>query len=187
MKVDDVLTQSFNFYKKQFVAFTIATVIAVLGSFLIITIAPLTFGLYIMALKAISGEEVKSTDVFKGFNYFITSWVLMIVEIVAISIGFMALVIPGLLLMLLFMYAIPIAIKEGEGGIASLKRSFDIGKKNLQFTLIVGVIYFAISMVGSMTYVLMVATVPFSAIFLTLAYLNLKLAEVEEEVEATST
>jgi hypothetical protein len=174
MKVNDALNESVAVYKKHFVAFTVATLIFIFGSLFIITIAPLSFGLIFMALKAIRGEDVEIADVFKGFNYFIVSWVLMIVEVLAITIGFIFLIIPGFLLSILLMYSGAILINENRGPIDSLQRSFSIGRSNFQFTLIVGVIYLALSTLGIFSFIVTIFTTPLAVILTTAAYLKIK-------------
>ncbi len=174
MKVDDVVNESINVYKNHFVVFTVATLIFMFGSLFIITIAPLFFGLIYMSLKATQGEEVEIADVFKGFNYFILSWILIIVEALVIFIGFIFLIIPGLLLSIMLMYSAAILINENRGAIDSIQRSYGIARRNFQFTLIVGVVYWVFSLLGAITSIAVIFTTPFISIFTTMAYLKLK-------------
>jgi len=180
MKVDDVVNESINVYKKNFVVFTIATLIFMFGSIFIITIAPLFLGLIYMSLKAIQGEEVEIADVFKGFNYFILSWILLIVESLVILVGFIFLIIPGLLLSMMLLYSYAILINENRGAIDSIQRSYKIARRNFHFTLMVGVIYWVLSLLGFFTAIVVIFTTPIISIFTTMAYLKLK--EKEDSV-----
>jgi uncharacterized membrane protein len=174
MRVEDVLADGFDLFKKQWSTFIAATAIVALGSLLVIAAAPLVFGLYFMALKTIRGEEVKITDVFKGFNYFVTSWALFIGWMLAVAIGLVFLIVPGLLLLVLFQYAIPIAVSQGVGAIESLKESYVTGRKHLQFSIILGIVLVVVQFVGVALPFGVLITEPFAIIGYSLAALKLK-------------
>ena len=102
-----------------------------------------------MAIQIMKGKKVKITDVFRGFDYFVVSWVMFIVAFAAIVVGLICLIIPGLLLMVLFQYAAPIAILEDKGAIESLKKSARIAQDNLGFSVILWLFTAIIDGIGS--------------------------------------
>lgn len=162
--LQDTFNESYNLFKKQYVVFIVGAIITVLGSVFIITAPPLMFGLYFMSLKLIEGKKVEISDVFKGFNYFVVSWIMFIIGAIAIFFGMLFLIIPGLLLMVLFQYAIPIAISENLGAIDALKKSFRIGKENLVFSIILWLLIAITNGIGSAISVGWLLTYPFTAI-----------------------
>ena len=167
--INEIVTKAFNIFKKQYVALILGTLVALLGMIFIITIPPLAFGLYFMCINAAKGKKAQISDVFRGFDYFFTSWGLFIVAFLAISVGFALLVIPGLLLMVLFQYAVVIAITEKKGAINSLERSYEIAKKNFSFSVVLLILSAVISSVGGLTRIGVLITLPFTSLCICLA------------------
>ena len=148
MKAEIIFKEGFKLYKKDFGTLIVGTLLAAVGSILVITAPPLFFGVYYMGVKVAKGEDVEINDVLKGFDYFITSWVMSVIMLVSVIIGLVLLIIPGLLLLVLFQYAIPIAIMENAGAIESLKRSVRMGKSNFETSLIIAVVAWILNSVG---------------------------------------
>ncbi len=90
--------------------YIIGTLVAVFGSIFIITMAPLAYGLTYMAVRGIKGETVETNDVFEGFNHFIRSWVFVITAGILLLIGYIFLIIPGIVLSILLIYALPLLV-----------------------------------------------------------------------------
>ncbi|MFH1836413.1 MAG: hypothetical protein ABH851_09520 [Methanobacteriota archaeon] len=162
--LQDTLKSGFDFYKKQFVALIIGTFVAAICMIFIITIPPLIYGLFFMAIKAVRGQTVKITDVFSGFNYMVRSYVLFIVAAILTVIGFVFLVIPGIALLILFQYAIVVSITEDLGGIGSLQRSVELARKNLGFAIVFWIFMAVVNAIGSAVTVGWLVTFPYTAI-----------------------
>ena len=76
--ITTAVKKAFDTYVENIVAYIIGALIAVFGSLLIITSAPLFYGLYSMILKGTRGEKVEIKDVLYGFsslNIFIRAWI----------------------------------------------------------------------------------------------------------------
>ncbi len=184
-QINDTIKKGFSLFKNNYVALIIGTLIAMIGMVLIITIPPLIFGIYYMCIQIIKGEKVEISDVFKGFNYFFTSWGLTLVASLAVVAGLALLVIPGLLLAVLFQYAIPLVIFEDRGAINSLKRSYAIGKENLAFSLVLWILLAVISCAGGLTHVGVLLTIPFTALCICIATHKLAAKTETEDTKAT--
>ena len=131
--LNQTLTKSWDIFKKQYVTLILGTLAAVFLMIFIITIPPLVFGIYFMCSKAASGKKSEISDIFRGFDYFFTSWGMFILAFIAIFIGLILLVLPGIFLMIMFQYAVAIAITEKKGAVKSLSRSYEIAKKTFLF------------------------------------------------------
>ncbi len=168
-EIKDVIKKSYKIFIDQFVPLIVGTAIALIGMIFIITIPPLIFGIYYMCAQLAQGKKVQISDVFKGFDYFFTSWGLAIVASFLIIIGLALLIIPGILLIILYQYAIAVAIIEKKGAIESLKRSFAIGKENFTFSVILWILLAIISGIGGVTRIGVLITVPFTALCICIA------------------
>lgn len=160
--IENVVKDSWKVFRNNYVTLVMATIVALLMMILIIPIPPMIFGLYFVAIQMMNNKKTKITDVFKGFNYFFVSWGIFILGFIAVVIGLALLVIPGILLMILFQYTIAVAIMEKKGVIASLKRSYEIGKKYFVFSIIFCILSAIIGMVGGLTRFGVLLTMPFS-------------------------
>lgn len=147
-KLQDTLVEGFNLYKDNFVVIIFATLIATVGSIFIITFPPLMFGVYAVAYKLLRKEETKIKDVLKGFDYVIVSWVMLILMAVAVFFGLLLLILPGIALLVLFNYAIPLAIKEKKGSTASIRASIELARKNPYYSALLWLILAIMNVIG---------------------------------------
>jgi len=149
MDYEKIFSDTWDVFKENFVTYIIATLVAMIGSILIVTIAPLLYGLVDMAVRGFKGEPLEYKDVFSGFDHFVRSWVFVLVAVILLAIGYMLLVIPGLILSILLLYSFPLLVIRGYGGVEAIKESIEIGKNNFLDTTIISVILWIISGIGS--------------------------------------
>ena len=167
--INDIVKKAYTLFKKQYVAFILGTLVALVGMIFIITIPPLIFGISFMCVKLVKGEKIEISDVFKGFNYFFRSWALLVTGFFSVLVGLVFLIIPGLLLIVLFQYAVAIAILEDRGAISSLKRSYALGKENFTFSVVFLILMMVIDGLGSYTRIGVLITTPFTMLCTVLA------------------
>ena len=179
MQIETIMTDSWNIFKNNIVAYIIGTLIAVIGSIFIITIAPLFYGLTYMAVRGMKGETVEINDVFEGFNNFIRSWVFVIAAGILLMIGYFFLIIPGIILSILLIYALPLLVLRDYGGIDAIKESINIGKENFTDTLVLFVIIVVLNAIGGAIPLAFALVLPYTTICYTLAASSL--------IEETST
>ncbi|NPE28574.1 glycerophosphodiester phosphodiesterase [Methanococcoides sp. SA1] len=160
MDYEDIFSRSWTAFKDNVAAFIIATIIVIFGSIFVVTIAPLLYGLTYMAMKGLRGEKVEINDVFKGFDRFVKSWVLLLVSIILINIGFMLLILPGMILSILLIYSLPLLVIKDYGAMDAIKESIEISKQNFVDSLVLLIIVAIISAIGGITYIGSLVTTP---------------------------
>ncbi len=143
--------------------------IAVVGSILIVTIAPLVYGFTYMAVKGARGEMVEINDVFEGFkkDNFIRSWTFMLIYLVVAAILGQISSILSTLVAILVMFTMPLLVIKGYGGIEGIIESIEIIKKVPVESIIVYVIILVLNMIGAFLLGIgVLITGPITAVFL---------------------
>lgn len=175
MEIETLLKNSWDIFQKNLVAYIIGALITIFGSIILITSAPLAYGLAHMAAKGARGETVEIADVFAGFkpDKFIQSWVLFLIIMIPIFIGFLLLIIPGIIIAIafgiIFLYALPLMVVKDAGAVDSLKESLEIAKANPQDTIILVVVVMILNAIGSAIWIGTILTMPFTMLMLVLA------------------
>lgn len=176
VEIEKLLKDSLEIFQKNIVAFIIGTLIAGIGSILIVTIAPLFYGVVYMAVKGIKGEKVEIGDVFEGFKApgaFVQSWIVVIIYLVLMIAGSMLLGRIGGILGILMIYALPLLVMREYSGKDAIKENFELIQKYPVETAIVFLIFFALNFIGSLIVIGALLTFPFSMIGYTLMAKNL--------------
>jgi MFS family permease len=116
----------------------------------ILTLA-LTGGVTYGVFQDIRGERASAGDVLRmGMSKLGTVWGTGILAGLAIALGFCALIVPGLILMVRFWLAVPVAVIESPGASASLSRSTDLTEGNRWRIFAVSVLMFVVQLVATL-------------------------------------
>lgn len=123
---------------------------------------PLFSGFYLAANKMKSGEEIIYPDFFKGFQYYIPIILIWLIGQILVSIGLIAFVVPGVYLMVGYMFAILLHIFAGLDFWDSLEysRKLVTVKWWKFFTLVL--IFIVINAIGLFLIVGLFITIPVS-------------------------
>ncbi len=89
------LSQSFEALKRDFWNIVLVNLVYVLLCCFLITIPPLTIGWSRFCEKSLTGQVATFDDLFSGFSQFGSSWLLLLVMIPFLLVGFLLCILPG--------------------------------------------------------------------------------------------
>ncbi|HEU18616.1 MAG TPA: hypothetical protein ENO00_04430 [Deltaproteobacteria bacterium] len=140
-------------------------------------LAPVTMAGYMHAILRMirEGREPRVQDVFSQMRLFLPLFLLGLVIAFVIMIGFMLLVLPGILAVLAvafcMLYVLPLMTDKGMGVMEAVKESFRMSTSgNIVDQIVIVVIYLGLSVVGGSVFIGWLFTQPFATVFLMLAY-----------------
>jgi hypothetical protein len=156
------------------VPMVLMTLVMLLVSFFSLGIlAPVTMAGYMHAVLLVvrEGREPKIGDIFSFMRLFLPLFVFSLLAFIAIIIGFVLLVLPGLALALLLafgaVYMLPLMTDRNMGLIDALRESFRMAfKVNLGEHVVVVLIYWLIQAIGGTVAVGVLFTTPIATLFL---------------------
>ncbi len=221
LEIGEILTTSFDLYKKHFVNLIIPFIVVGVISFVLtlffafsMLFSFLTFqpqpgliglsliGILIVALIVaiisliIAGMAIKYTgDVIEGgaptlsatLNYTISRIadliIASIIVSIVVSIGFLLLIIPGIILSIMFMLTIHAVMLEGKSATEAMSRSRKLvsGRwlKAFLLIIVIAIISIIISIIPFIGPLLMVLAYPYFIVVLTFFYYSMKTREVQ--------
>lgn len=168
------LVQSWELTLRFIVPLVLMTLVMLVVSFLTLGIlAPVTMAGYMQSVLRVvrEGREPQIGDLFSFMRLFFPLLIFGILAFLAIIIGFMLLVLPGLALSLLLafgaMYMLPLMTDKGMGLVDALKESFRMAfKENVGEHLVVVLIFWVIQIIGGSIAVGALFTTPIATLFL---------------------
>lgn len=140
-------------------------------------LAPVTFAGYINSLLLLmrEGREPKIQDIFSQMRLFFPLLFLGIVLFLATLLGFMLMVLPGIIVLLaavfFCLYTLPLMTDKGLGLFAALKESYAMSMQgNLLDQIIVVILIVGISAIGHSVFIGHLFTQPLATLFLVSIY-----------------
>lgn len=132
------LNRGWNLFTKDAVAW----IVGILAGMLISSVSmgllagPVMVGFANMALKANRGQTVEIGDAFSGFNQFGVSFVMGLLYLLAVGIGTLLCVLPGIFLAFSLVWAPYFIADDERDAVGALKRSHEFTMANLGPALI---------------------------------------------------
>jgi uncharacterized membrane protein len=170
--VSALLRDTWALFQKHAFAFVLATAgAAVLSAFTLGVLAgPLFVGVIDMVRKARRGEDVDAGQLFDRFDSFGSSCVAIVIIGVAVAVGSMLLVLPGLVVALFSGFTLHVIAYERLSAIPAIKRSLQIVRAHFLQTLVLFVLASIALTIGGSVVLGLLLTMPLSAILLTLSF-----------------
>ncbi|NUN48820.1 MAG: hypothetical protein HUU15_08345 [Candidatus Brocadiae bacterium] len=128
-----------------FVSYMVASLTCV-GIFFVF--GPLFAGLHVAAFKQLRGEKPEVGDIFAGFHWFGATCMAGLLYLLGVSVGFLLCIIPGFILMIWWMFAIPLCASHNMGAMDALARSKEMVSRSFTEFLVFGLVIFLIQMVA---------------------------------------
>jgi uncharacterized membrane protein len=167
-----VLRDSWELFKKNALVFVLASLLATMVAAVSLGIlaGPLFVGLIEVVRRAQRGESVQVSDVFGRFDSFVSSTLALILIGIAVCIGSLLLLAPGLLAALFSGFTLHAIAFERSTAADAIKRSFRVVKDHFIQSIALFVLISLAHSVGGAVVLGLLLTIPLSIVVLTLAY-----------------
>ena len=181
LDIGKCFTDAWEVYKVNILILILSALIfQVISLFtLLILSGPLFGGYCFMTMNAMrkADKKVELNDMFKMLGKFWPLLGLFFLQGVAIFAGLLLLIVPGILLMALWLYTYFIMVDKNKGVMDSLKASWNLVKcKGLRINLALAIIYLVLSGVSGQIpvvgWLINIILVPFGILLITSAYLQ---------------
>lgn len=131
---------------------------------------PLSVGHIRMVEKQQRGEPPRIEDVFSGFSSFGAAFVTSLILFVAMFIGMLLLVLPGIFVGLAWGFALWFVALEGASASEALGRAWQLFKAHTLSVIVICLLLAVINVVAGSVVLATLLTAPISLIFCTLAF-----------------
>lgn len=137
----------------------------------IIFSGPLTVGFFYIIFQKIRGNPINIGDIAKGFNFFVAALLADILITVFVVVGFCFLIIPGIVISALYMFAFPLIIEKKMDFWQAMETSRKIIQKNIfEYSAFMLLLYVLLLLGILMLLVGFVVALPLTFVAIALAY-----------------
>jgi hypothetical protein len=133
----------------------------------------LVSGFTVVLLNIARGRPANVGDLFTAGRFYLPVLVTMFIFQIMISIGFLLLIVPGIILYVMFSQYLYLIIDRNMGIADSLQTSLEITKGNRMAIFMVGLISIGLGILGAITCVGWIFTTPLVALTWVVAYLSM--------------
>ncbi|HDP99501.1 MAG TPA: hypothetical protein ENN22_10020 [bacterium] len=92
---------------------------------------PLTVGVFLIIFNKMRGKPIQIGDIAKGFNFFVAAVLADILVTVLVGLGFIFLIIPGIILSAMYMFTFPLILEKKMDFWQAMETSRKLVTKNL--------------------------------------------------------
>jgi hypothetical protein len=183
--VSNVLRETWELFRREALLFVVASVVMSVVAVLSLGLVagPVTVGFIEMVRRSRSGEPLAISLLFSRFDTFVSSLIALFLVGIAVAIGMMLLVVPGLLALLFATWTFHVIAFEPEvGAIDAIVRSYQLVRTYFVQTIALMLVVSIAHAVGGIVMFGVLLTAPLSLIALTIGYERLTSSEPATEV-----
>jgi hypothetical protein len=184
--IQTVVRETWEVFRNDALLFVIAAALAgVLSAVTFGLLAgPLTVGFIELVRRSRRGEPVAVGIVFSRFDTLVPTLIAFVLIVIAVTIGLLLLVIPGVLAALFAAFTLHVIAYEGLPAIDAIKRSFELVRAYFLHTLALLFVVSIAQAIGGMVLFGIVVTMPISLIMMTLGFERLNGATMGQPLVA---
>ena len=184
----DIFAKGWQTFIQDAVLYILAFVLLVIFSVITLGImsGPLMVGFINIVRKRLHGEEASPGDVFSGTAHFCTAFFTLLLIAIGVAIGTAFLVIPGLAVAWVTIFAFHCIAYRGDGVGEALNGSYNVIREHAGTTLVLFILLAAVNAVGGMFVIGSLLTGPFAMVTFTVAYEDLTRPRLTQSQAAAS-
>jgi uncharacterized membrane protein len=176
-----ILKEAWHYFTQQWQAWLVIGLVSALVQFAlaitcvgIVCIPALIAGQYLVAFKQLRGQNPEIGDLFGGFHWFGATTVTFLIAALGILVGYCLCILPGIVLAIWWLFAIPLCVTHNVSGMDALRMSKDKVAQNFWDVVILMLVMFVVQVVcGMIPLAQILVGVPLQMLMLAIAHRDL--------------